>query len=139
MSIRSPKISIAVLLVLCWTLLWAANRVVEFHARKDSQAVVLEWATEEESGLKQFHVQRRIDQSNWVSIGTVAALGPSETQNRYTYRDATLYKATNNGSIYYRLELELDDGTRLLHATIASTAGLSGVRHTWGSIKAMFR
>ena len=139
MSIRLSKISLAVLLIFCWTLLWAANRVVEFHARKESQAVVLEWATEQESGLKQFHVQRRIDQSNWVAIGKVTALGPSESMNRYTYRDATLYKTANNASLYYRLELEMEDGTRLLHTTIASAAGMSGIRHTWGSIKAMFR
>lgn len=130
--------SLAIILSLAWTALWAANQIVDFHARRDNQTIILEWATEQESGLKKFHIHRRIDQSNWTVIATVAAQGHSTTRNQYTFRDATIYKS-QLASCYYRLETELDDGSKSLHQTIASAAGMSGIRHTWGSLKAMFR
>jgi len=126
-----------ILLILCGSL-WAANQIVDFHARRDNQTIILEWATEQESGLSKFHVHRRIDQSNWTVIASLTAKGHTTTRNQYSYTDATIYK-TQLASCYYRLEVELEDGSKTLHQTIASAAGMSGIRHTWGSLKAMFR
>jgi hypothetical protein len=116
----------------------AITRISEFYATRDRNAVVLQWTTEEESGLAEFRIERSSDGLRWITAGAVRAAGESSRRNSYSYRDQSIPK-TALSNLYYRLVLVDSDGKTTVHYVIASVEGNSGIRHTWGSIKAMFR
>jgi hypothetical protein len=116
----------------------AGTRISQFFATRDRNAVVLEWTTEEESNLARFEIERSTDRVRWFRIGEVRAAGESARRNTYTFRDQTIFKTAAN-SLSYRLVLVDMQGNSLPYDVIASVEGQSGIRHTWGSIKAMFR
>jgi len=113
-------------------------QISDFRASRDGNVVLLEWVTESESNLLRFDIQRSTDQHYWLKIGENAAIGESSSSRNYSYRDDTIYK-TEQSTFYYRLVVVDKNQQKIIHPTIASIAGSSGIRHTWGSIKAMFR
>ncbi|MBN1893575.1 hypothetical protein JW906_03725 [bacterium] len=113
-------------------------QISDFHASRDGNAVLLEWVTESESNLLRFDIQRSTDQRYWLKIGENAAIGESSSSRHYSYRDDTIFK-TGQSNFYYRLVVIDKNQQKSIHSVIASIAGSSGIRHTWGSIKAMFR
>lgn len=119
-------------------LLHSGARISEFHARRENNTVVLEWATEEESNLLRFDLQRSSDNVRWLKIGEKPAAGESTTFNQYSFIDQTVFKTTLS-NFYYRLVMVDKNGQTTPYDIIASVSGSSGIVHTWGSIKAMFR
>ena len=117
----------------------ATDIICEFHATKQESAVLLEWATESESDLSRFEIQRSSDQNNWQKIGDKRAHGRSTSKRYYNFLDNNIFKKSNESNFYYRLVLIDQNGNRLTHHIIATASGSSGIRHTWGSIKASFR
>jgi len=118
--------------------LQADGRISEFHATRQEGSVLLEWATAYEQNLARFEIQRSNDQNNWIKIGDQKAFGHSPSKRYYSYVDNTFFKSSE-ANFYYRLVLVNQDGNRSVDSMIASVSGSSGFRHTWGSIKAMFR
>ena len=113
-------------------------QISDFHASREGNVVLLEWMTESESNLLRFDVQRSTDQRYWLKIGENAAVGESSSSQHYSYRDDTIFK-TEQSTFYYRLVVVDKNQQKIIHPVVASIAGSSGIRHTWGSIKAMFR
>jgi hypothetical protein len=122
----------------CSLLLEASARISAFYAKREKNAVILEWTTEEESHLAKFEIHRSTDQVRWYKIGETQAVGESSQRNVYSYTDNSIFKAAVN-TLYYRLVLVEKNGSSASWDVIASVEGQSGIRHTWGSIKAMFR
>ena len=122
-------------------ILLSAIRITDFHGRRENNTVVLEWTTVEENGIKQFNVERTSDLNspNWISIGNIQAKGESSTQQLYSFRDTNIFKTTNQGNFYYRLAILDNSNNITYHDVIVSITGNSGIKHTWGSLKAMFR
>jgi len=120
------------------SLLYSSVRISEFHARRERNYILLEWATEFESNLLKFEIERSTDRIHWIKIGEVSALGESNQVRFYTFKDQTLLKG-NLTSLSYRLTLVYKNGTSEIYDVIVSVEGISGIRQTWGSIKAMFR
>lgn len=116
----------------------AATRILEFHARRERNTVIVEWATEEESNLSKFEIERSTDGIRWFKIGEAPAVGESTRRNSYSFTDYSIYKGSVT-SLYYHLVLVDKAGNSQVFDVIASVEGNSGIRHTWGSIKAMFR
>jgi hypothetical protein len=116
----------------------ASTRISTFYAKREKNTVILEWATEEESNLAKFEIHRSTDQMRWYKIGETRAAGESSQKNIYSYTDNSIFKAAVN-TLYYRLVLVEKNGASASWDVIASVEGQSGIRHTWGSIKAMFR
>jgi hypothetical protein len=116
----------------------AATRIVEFHAKRERNTVIVEWATEEESNLSKFEIERSNDGMRWFKIGEAPAIGESTRRNSYSYTDYSIFKVSIT-SLYYHLVLVDKAGNPQVYDVIASVEGDSGIRHTWGSIKAMFR
>jgi hypothetical protein len=116
----------------------ASARLSEFYAKREKNAVVLEWTTEEESNLARFEIHRSTDQIRWHKIGETRAAGESFQKIAYSFTDNSIFKSTVN-TLYYRLVLVDKSGNAQSWDVIASVEGQSGIRHTWGSIKAMFR
>jgi hypothetical protein len=135
MKIRFPLL---LTVFLAMAAVQSATRVSEFYATRDPSAGVLVWSTEEESSLARFEIERSSDRIRWIHIGKTAAAGDSWQKRTYSYRDNTIFK-TGVNTLYYRLLLIDRSGNSQVFDIIASAEGQSGIKHTWGSIKAMFR
>ena len=122
----------------------ADTRITEFHARRENNTVVLQWITEEETNLEKFIIQRSTDIStaiaNWTTIGEKKPLSDnSSTRREYSFDDKTIFKNNISTTFYYRLVIVDTNGRLTRYDVIVSISGSSGIRHTWGSLKAMFR
>ncbi len=122
------------------TILSAGARIVDFHASRETGSVILEWTTEEETNLDRFFIQRSTDKNTWIKIGEVKSKsGNSSTRQTYTFADKSVFK-NNTSTFYYRLVMKDKNGqTTPYNDVIVSITGCSGIKHTWGTIKAMFR
>ena len=120
------------------TILSAGARIVDFHATRIEGTPTLEWTTEEETNLDKFLIQRSTDRNQWTNIGEVKSKsGNSSTRQTYTFADKSIFK-NNTSTFYYRLVMKDKDGQSTYSESISIT-GCSGIKHTWGTIKAMFR
>lgn len=134
---RKPFYIVSILVpLLVIGVLFAATDLQYFTARSDSDAILLEWKTGAEDNLNRFEIERSASEpNNFIHIGTVSAIG---NNSYYYYRD----EVTMNSSAplyYYRLKLIDNNGGHVYSNTITVTHIISGVRSTWGSIKAIFR
>jgi len=120
------------------SLLAAETVISDFHARTVSNNVIVEWSTQAESNLQKFKIERSTDLSTWTAVGTVLVQQTLYEEKKYSFTDKHIFKGEIS-SLYYRLGLVDLQGYTTYHDVIASTSGVSAIRHTWGSIKAMFR
>jgi hypothetical protein len=106
-----------------------------FQGRSEGEDVRLEWKTSEETNLLHFKVERKTPQSSFAEIATV---DPKGSNSNYTYLDQSAYKS-NDLVFIYRLKIIDNDGQTSYSAEVTVSHNVSGVKRTWGSIKAMFR
>jgi uncharacterized delta-60 repeat protein len=79
----------------------------QFYAQKQTGKVVLQWQTSSEEDVKQFVIERSNDGKTYKAIGTVAAVGNSNTKRNYSFADQSPFMSANN---YYRLLMQDVDG-----------------------------
>ncbi len=115
--------------------LYAGAFLEYFQGRSEGEDIRLEWKTGEESNLQNFFIERKTPQSSFAEITTVQ---PKGSNSYYTYLDKSAYK-TNNMVFVYRLKIVDNGGQVSYSAEITVSHNVSGVKRTWGSIKAMFR
>jgi hypothetical protein len=126
-------------LILIPLIVCASAQINNFHARAVNNSIVVEWSTESESGVSKFEIQRSLDKINWIKIGSVSSQsGNSSTHHDYQFIDNSIFKG-NESSLNYRLVVIDQTGHSEIFSVIASVSGSSGIRQTWGSLKAMFR
>lgn len=106
-----------------------------FYGRSEGDDVRLEWKTSEEVNLQHFKVERKTPQSSFSEITTV---DPKGSNSYYSYLDQSAYKS-NDMVFIYRLKIVDLDGQTSYSAEVTVSHNVSGVKRTWGSIKAMFR
>lgn len=134
------RLLFAILLLLPTMLLLSGAQISDFHARRENDAVVVEWATLGETNLDRFALERSSDTINWNAVADIPARpGDTSSKREYSYLDRSIFKDDGSGTFYYRLYTVDHDGTSTPHSVITSIQGSSGIRHTWGSIKAIFR
>ncbi len=127
------------ILILSYSLLIAGAVIVDFKGEPGKNKVVLKWSTISESNCKEFEIQRSLDKTNFQKIGNVDAHGNSSEKKEYTFEDKSVFKATSN-TFYYRIKIINKDASEsMFDEVIVVTPSVSGVQHTWGSIKALFR
>lgn len=101
----------------------------------DGVSVTLYWITEDESNVDHFEIERRGGpEGAFLSVADV----PSGTGPSYEFVDNSVFRKTE--SLYqYRLKIVFSNGASPVYSTIISVSHtVSGIRRTWGSIKAMF-
>jgi hypothetical protein len=105
------------------------------QATSDGSAVTIRWVTEDETNVTQFEIQRAGVDGNFRPIASVDVKGPS----LYEFVDYSAMMKT--ATIYqYRIQVVVAKGTNPAPtAPVTVSHTVSGVRRTWGSIKAMFR
>lgn len=129
------------LITICFTinLLYAGAVIVNFKGEAGKNKVILKWSTISEVNCKEFKIERSLDKSKYQEVGSVKAAGNSSEKKDYEFEDKTVFRTTGN-TFYYRLKIIDNDGSESTFSDIVSvTPSISGVRHTWGSIKALFR
>lgn len=141
MSKLKLHIKILLLILVSSGFLYAAVTLQYFTARDNSSGVFVEWKTNEENGTVKFEIERSADKpDNFIYINNKDATG---NNSYYSYQDNSV---DYNGSgvrttsiYYYRLKCIEGNGnfTYTNHITVTHT--VSGIRSTWGSIKAIFR
>lgn len=127
---------IFLLLVLVQTL--SFSEVIKsgsFQATSDGNRITLCWVTVKEAGVIRFEVERRARvEGDFVAIGNVDPKGPS----LYEFID---YSALGKTAVIYqyRIKIVFSNNTVMYSSTVTVSHTVSGIRRTWGSIKAMFR
>ncbi|NUN70570.1 MAG: hypothetical protein HUU02_12760 [Bacteroidetes bacterium] len=104
-------------------------------AQSDGSNIAVQWGTTDESNVREFQVERRNSDGEFVTIAVVAKKGSGSF---YEYIDRSAFKST--GSVYeYRIKSILVNGQAEVSDVITVTHNVSSVKRTWGSLKAMFR
>jgi hypothetical protein len=130
------KIKLTTILIL-FTLvatIFAGAYLEQFSASSDGDDIKLEWKTGEEASVKSFVIER--SPISYESFAEIATVKPQGSNSFYSYTDKSAYKATDL-IFKYRLKIVANDIT--YSKTISVSQNISGVKRTWGSIKAMFR
>lgn len=124
-----------ILLILTATVFGGAL-VFDFSAESRSDNILVKWKTTEESNLKNFVIQRKSANGNFVDVDAVHAKG---NYSSYEYIDDEVFR-TNDAVYIYRLKIVDKDNSNSFSAEIpVAHANVSGIKRTWGSIKALFR
>lgn len=106
-----------------------------FHVRSENDNVVIEWKTSQETNVDRFVIERRSPQGSFIELESIK---PKGSNSFYNYTDKGAYK-TNDLLFVYRLKI-VDTNNDISYSSDASISlSISGVKRTWGSIKAMFR
>ena len=128
-----PKIFIVVLLN--FSLLLAGALIDNFMAESDGENIILTWNSLSEPNVKHYEILRGPDKSILNFLSSVNAEGDNSV---YSFVDKSAYK-TSSSFYAYGLVIVYNDGTKSEPMRISVTHGVSNVKRTWGSIKALFR
>lgn len=129
------KLSYFLIFFLVATAVFAGTFLEYFQGRSDGEDIRLEWKTQEEVNLQHFKIERKTPQSSFVDITTIQ---PKGSNSYYSYLDQSAYKP-NNLIFIYRLKIVDTNGQVSYSNEVSVSHSVSGVKRTWGSIKAMFR
>ena len=127
---------IKILLVLAVAAVTFAGAYLDyFQASTDGGNVKIEWKTGDETNLNHYSIERKTPQLTYNEIATVQ---PKGSNSFYTFTDQSIYKA-QDVLFVYRLKI-VDNNQQVSYSgEVSVSPNISGVKRTWGSIKAMFR
>ncbi len=129
------KIIIPILAVIALSTAFATAYLDFFFARSEGDNVKLEWRTGEEHNVQHFIVERKTISGNFIDVATITAKG---SNSYYTYVDESAYKSQDLIFIY-RLKIVSENNSTTFSSEVSVSHSISGIKRTWGSIKAMFR
>lgn len=130
------RVAFGVLLLL-WgaSVAFAGAEIIEFDAYSLGDRCQLVWRTGREVNLQTFIVERSSDGSTFAQV---ASIEPEGSNSTYQYTD-TSPLAQSSRIFFYRLKI-LDRDQSFTYSVVREVSLIfSALRHTWGSIKAMFR
>jgi hypothetical protein len=107
-----------------------------FTAKSNTEGILVEWKTMEENSTVKFELERSAESpDNFIYLATLNATG---NNSFYSYQDNSVDLRTT--SVYkYRLKCIDGNGNSSYTQSISVIHEVSGIRSTWGSIKAIFR
>jgi hypothetical protein len=136
LKILSSIFVINILIVSC---LFGGAVVTDFRGEAGFNQVELKWIVNAEANLKNYQILRSMDGVSYQSIATVKAKSNEPGEKTYSYIDRTVFKPNNNVFHYKLRFINTDNSTSDFERIVTVSPQISGARHTWGSIKAMFR
>lgn len=114
--------------------------IKQFQAEPGLNRVELKWIVTKENNIKGYRILRSMNASDFDKVGFVEAQGINGSERTYKFVDRTVFKSTDSRTFYYKLQfVNNDESTNNYEKVISVTPQISSTRHTWGSIKAMFR
>ena len=115
---------------------YAGANIQHFIANATGNNVDLEWQVLDESNIQYFVLQRKTSQTEFVTLPN--KIYPNGSL-QYKYIDQSIYK-TNDEFLTYQIGTVYFNNPNIdWQATATARVSISGIRRTWGSIKAMFR
>ncbi|MCB0724754.1 MAG: hypothetical protein KDC73_08600 [Ignavibacteriae bacterium] len=107
-----------------------------FTAKSNSEGILVEWKTMEENNTVKFELERSAESpDNFIYVATISATG---NNSFYSYQDNSVDLRSTD--VYrYRLKCIDNSGSTSYTQSISVIHEVSGIRSTWGSIKAIFR
>jgi hypothetical protein len=106
-----------------------------FQAKSEGDNVQVEWKTGDETNVNHYSVQRKTPQTSYVEIAIVQ---PKGSNSIYSFIDQSIYK-TNDIIFIYQLKIIDNNMQTSFSSEVSVSPNISGIKRTWGSIKAMFR
>jgi len=110
-----------------------------FTGKTNAEGILLEWKTGDEGGVAKYEIERSASvPNNFVFIKTINASG---NNSYYSFQDNGVdFKGKSGSSVYYyRLKCINSNASYSYTNTITVVHTVSGIKNTWGSIKAIFR
>ncbi|MBA4310527.1 MAG: hypothetical protein C0425_09350 [Chlorobiaceae bacterium] len=96
--------------------------LTSFTALAQGNSALLNWATATELNNKGFEIQRKDDNSNWISIGFVSGKGTTTSVSNYSFVDKNLFAS----KFYYRLiQIDLDGTSTMSNVVEVDISGPS--------------
>lgn len=132
------KVSVLLLWFMA-TLVFGGAVLTDFRAEAGLNKVELRWTVTAEAAIKGYRILRSFDNAQFQKIGYLAAEGIDGSEHTYRFVDNSVFKSS--GRVYfYKLEFVHQDGSSSEYEKIVTVSPqISSTRHTWGSLKAMFR
>lgn len=130
------RISAIVLSLFLVSNLFAGATVIDLSGYSETSRIVIQWTSIAEQNLEGYEVQRSVDGQNFTKLGFLDARG---SNTGYTYIDDSVFAKISGRVYYYRLKIMDRDGETQYSGTVTVESQISSVKHTWGSIKAMFK
>jgi hypothetical protein len=134
-SVNHSKIILVVCLFLT-SIVWAGAQISSFEGYDESNRIIIHWSTESENNVIGFEVQRSMDGTTFYELGFLHAQGQGSS---YTFIDDSIIAKVSGRDYFYRLKVRLINGEADYSETITVHSNVSGVNHTWGSLKALFK
>src|ERR1035438_4850770 len=106
-----------------------------FQAKSEGDNVQVEWKTGDETNVNHYSIQRKTPHFSYVEIATVQ---PNGSNSIYSFIDQSIYK-TNDIIFIYQLKIIDNNMQTSFSSEVSVSPNISGIKRTWGSIKAMFR
>lgn len=128
-------ISISFFLVLASAIV-GGTFIQNFVAESDGENVILSWQSTTEENVKEYEILRGPDKDRLSTINKISAKGSFSS---YQYIDETAYKTNDSFYAYALIIVDFDGKKSQPMHTFVSHNGVSSVKRTWGSIKALFR
>jgi hypothetical protein len=136
MTLCRQVLSVVVLTLVAGVALGDIIKSGSLQASSDGVNITLHWITEDETGVLRYEVERSsgIDAA-FMEVGAVDAKGASV----YEFVDNSVFH--KSGTLYqYRVKIIFANGAAPVYTSVVTVNHtVSGIRRTWGSIKAMFR
>jgi hypothetical protein len=108
-------------------------------AKSNGSDIVVRWTSDSERGVIGYRIERRAgaEGSPFVLL-TLPEISPRGDGVFYEFIDNAVFRTMGNAYVYRVTAITSDNSTASYTVTVVHD-GVSSVRRTWGSIKAMFR
>ncbi|PIZ65534.1 MAG: hypothetical protein COY19_07835 [Candidatus Marinimicrobia bacterium CG_4_10_14_0_2_um_filter_48_9] len=116
--------------------LFGSATIIDFSGYSETSRVVIQWTSVAEQNLQGYEIQRSMDGQTFNRLGFLDARG---SNTGYTYVDDSVFAKLSGRVYYYRLKIVNANGSIEYSGVITIESQISSAKHTWGSIKAMFK
>lgn len=116
--------------------LFGGATIIDFSGYSEASRVVVQWTSIAEQDLQGYEIQRSMDGQSFNRLGFLDARG---SNTGYTYVDDSVFAKLSGRVYYYRLKIVNQDGSEAFSNVVTIESQISSAKHTWGSIKAMFK
>ena len=141
-GMKKSLLTTLVLSTVLFSLLGADAVIKEFRVEPGINKTYLSWKVSLESNIKGYQIQRGFESYQLTDLDFLKATEdpiPPGTAKNYSYTDQSIFK-TEGRTFYYRIAVLNYQNEIVTTSEVCQVSPqVSAVRHTWGSIKAMFR
>jgi hypothetical protein len=127
--------ALAIIVLLAWAIALAGGiRDGSLSAYSNGTNIVVRWASDDETGVTGYTIERKAGGSSTFVRLTDPALAPKGSGSAYEFVDNTAFRTLDN---FYQYRITALGVNAVYYVSVNHS--VSSVRRTWGSIKAMFR